>query len=261
MITRRRFGWALAGLGLASSAFGPMARAAVDESDFPPNVFFSPCGKPFRARISEPYPVGLWFKEADKNGDGKLDRTEFLADAEAFFKVLDVNGDGIIDNLEVYHYEHNIAPEVLGYRVTVGDLRGRSGLYGASLWRAQMQGGGMGGMGGGGEGGMGGGGGSPIQGNAPIAPEDTDPLERPPHDIDESGQGASPYGFFAEPEPVMAADENLDGRIRKAGFLHLAGRHFDRLDPNGDGFLTLAKLPKTPMQLRVERAQHHGGRS
>jgi hypothetical protein len=87
------------------------------------------------------------------------------------------------------------------------------------------------------------------------------PDPRPPHDIDESMQGAAPYGFFAEPEPVMAADENLNGIIRKVGFLRLAGRHFDRLDPDNTGFLTLDKLPKTEIQKRVERAQRHGRKS
>jgi hypothetical protein len=241
MISRRRFGWTLAALAVASGAGASRALAAPDDDDATPNVFISPCGQPFRARTGDPYPVGLWFKQADKNGDGKIDRAEFLADAEAFFKVLDVNGDGVLDSREVSRYEHGIAPEILGYRVTVGDLRGGAGLYGGRIWLAQS---------------------SPIQGNAPIAPSEDEPQEaRPPHDIDESGQGASPYGFFSEPEPVMAADENLNGRIRKDAFLRLAGRHFDRLDPNGDGYLTLAKLPKTPIQLRVEKERGHRARS
>jgi hypothetical protein len=238
MISRRRLGRLLAALAFTPAVFGPMAHATPEDDDAPPNVFISPCGKPFRAHITEPYPVVVWFKAADKNGDGKLDRAEFLADAEAFFAELDVNGDGVIDNREVSRYEHNIAPEVIGYRVTLGDLRGTSGLYGGRLWRAQT-----------------------IQGNAPIAPSAEPDEPRPPHDIDESGQGASPYGFFAEPEPVMAADENLNGRIRKAAFLRLAGRHFDRLDTAELGYLTLDKLPKTGIQKRVERAQRHVRRS
>jgi hypothetical protein len=230
MITRRSLHRSLiAAVALSAAGAG---RAQEGETDYPPNVFISPCGKPFRARITEPYPVGTWFKAADKNGDGKLDRDEFVADAEAFFGELDVNGDGRLDGSEIRRYERQIAPEVLGQRVLLGAARYVPGLHGGRLWLAQA-----------------------IQGNAPIAPEDTDPLVRPPHDIDESGQGASPYGFFAEPEPVMAADENLNGIIKKAAFLRLAGRHYDRLDPDGVGYLTLAKLPRTAIQARVERAQ------
>lgn len=236
MISRRRFGHLLTALALAPAAFGSLALAD-DDDGAPPNVFISPCGKPFRARLADAYPVVVWFRQADKNGDGKLDRTEFLADAEAFFKELDLNGDGVIDNREVSHYERAVAPEVMGFRVDVSELRGGGGLYGGRLWRAQ------------------------IQGNAPIAPSAEPSEPRPPHDIDESGQGASPYGFFAEPEPVMAADENLNSRIQRAAFLRLAGRHFDRLDAAEDGFLTLDKLPKTGIQLRVEKYQRHGRRS
>jgi hypothetical protein len=227
MITRRCLHRSLIAAATALATAGPTL--AQDEMDYPPNVFFSPCGKPFRAKVGEPYPVGTWFAQADKNSDGKLDRDEFVADAEAFFKELDVNGDGVLQSAEIYRYEHKIAPEVLGQRVLMGAA---SPIRGARIWLAQA-----------------------IQGNAPIAPQDDDPLVRPPHDIDESGQGASPYGFFSEPEPVMAADENLNGVIKKVAFLRLAGRHFDRLDEAGAGYLVLAKLPKTLIQRRVERAQ------
>jgi hypothetical protein len=227
MFTRRRLCRSIvAGAALAALA-GPSAFAAFDASDYPPNVFFSPCGKPFRAPINQPYPVGDWFKAADKNGDGQLDRDEFTADAEAFFNALDVNGDGRLDNTEIRRYEHEIAPEVLGLRFIARNDRAR-------LWLAQLD----------------------------TTPGIIDPSGQQPGDarrkqqeLDESGQGASPYGFFEEPEPVMAADENLNGIIKKAAFLRLAGRHFDRLDPDGVGYLTLAKLPKTSMQVRVERAQ------
>ena len=71
--------------------------------------------------------------------------------------------------------------------------------------------------------------------------------------IDESKTGASPFGFFDSPEPVTAADLNFNGRITKANFLRLANVHFDTLDPKGVGYLTLAGLPKTPVQLVLER--------
>lgn len=234
MATRRQLGLSFAAALLLSGAGAGLARAAIEDDDLsgPPNVFISPAGKPFRAHLHEPYPVVTWFREADKNGDGKLDRDEFIADAEAFFKVLDINGDGILDHLEISHYEHAIAPEILGARVTVTDMRRQpGGLYGGRLWRAQ------------------------VDGTTPVVPPMEPPDPSPPHDIDESGEGASPFGFFAEPEPVMAADENLNGRIKKAAFLRLAGRHFDRLDAGERGYLTLDKLPKTGIQQRLARYQ------
>ncbi|MDR3512491.1 MAG: EF-hand domain-containing protein [Caulobacteraceae bacterium] len=238
MFSRRQIGRSLAAAALIGGLGFSAAAAPADDDDAPANVFISPCGKPFRAKPTDPYPVAAWFKEADKNGDGKLDRTEFVADAETFFKALDVNGDGVIDPREVSRYERGIAPEILGYTVKVSARTGPGGLYGGRIWKAQMDKPGA------------------------IDPGGGEPPEaRPPHDIDESAQGASPYGFFFEPEPVMAADENLNGYIRKAGFLRLAGRHFDRLDPDGVGYLTLAKLPKTQAQLKVERYQRHGHRS
>jgi hypothetical protein len=244
MITRRVLGRSAAA-AIALAAAPRAALAALDEADTPPNVFISPCGQPFRAHITAPYPVVDWFKNADKNGDGKLDRDEFVADAGAFFAFLDVNGDGVLDNYEISRYEHQVAPEILGMRVNIGDLRGAR-YYGGRFWLAQYGGGG---------GGDGGGGGVNDSEFGKVAPDpDTD--QRPPHDIDESGQGAAPYSFFSEPEPVMAADEDLNGIIRKAAFLRLADRHFSRLDTGEAGFLTLAGLPKTQIQVRVERAQH-----
>jgi hypothetical protein len=236
MITRRGLGRSLAASALLFGVAGAPLRALAQSDEPPPNVFISPAGKPFRAALHEPYPVVVWFKQADKNGDGKLDHAEFVADAEAFFKELDVNGDGVLDNREVQHYERGIAPEIIGYRYQSSSIKG---LYGGHIWRAQRS-----------------------DGPMDIVPGGYEPADpRPAHDIDESMQGAAPYGFFAEPEPVMAADENLNGRIKKAAFLRLADRHFDRLDPDGVGYLTLDKLPKTEMQKRVQRAQKRGAHS
>jgi Ca2+-binding EF-hand superfamily protein len=57
--------------------------------------------------------------------------------------------------------------------------------------------------------------------------------------------GASYYGLFHEPEPVRSADRNFDYRVSLEEFLAHSDRHFKALDFDNDGYLTLAKLPKT----------------
>lgn len=219
----------LALIAAAPRAWAKDAPPPADDDDDDlafPNVFFSPHGQPFRARASAPYPVVDWFKQADKNGDGKIDHAEFLADAEAFFKTVDRNGDGVLSRHEVSLYEHNIAPEILGGRVKVS-------AGAARLWLAQMDRPAPIDPGGGGDGGQ-------------------DPANEK-EQLDVSGQGASPFNYFDEPEPLLAADLHLDGIIRRSDFLKLAGDHFSALDFDRLGYLTLANLPKTAMQKLVEK--------
>ena len=234
-LTRRQSALSFLALIAGASLVAPKlvwARSAPppeDDDDAPPNVFISPHGQPFRARAGAPYPVVDWFSQADKNTDGKIDKADFLADAEAFFKVLDRNGDGVLSHYEVAHYEHNIAPEVLGARVQVGVIDA------PRLWLAQVDRPG------------------PVDPGGGSTEEDA-PTEK--EHLDDSGQGAAPYSFFEEPEPLLAADLNVDGIIRKGNFLKVAGDHFAALDVDGVGYLTLKKLPKTSMQKLVEKSQH-----
>jgi hypothetical protein len=234
--------------GVAALALGlgvPRLAAAQDEAfNDPkqwPNVFISPFGQPFRAKDGAPYPVVTWFKQADKNADGKLDKTEFLADAAFFFDALDVNKDGVLDPAEVQRYEYRIAPEILGFRVNTSRNDGRAipGLSGGRLWLAQ-------------------GGGPASQGVLGAVPptEPSDPSKpKIPHSIDESRNGASPFSFFDAPEPVTAADLNFNGIITKKNFLRLAGVHFKTLDRKDEGFLALAGLPHTHVQDLLEGAR------
>jgi hypothetical protein len=202
-----------------------------DDEDGPANVFISPCGQPFRAPHGAPYPIADWFKQADANADGRLDRAEFVADAAAFFKKLDLRGEGILSPTEVAIYEHRVAPEVLGQRVKVS-------LYdpptlardGARLWFTQ-------------------GGAAPGQID-PGGSVPNDPANKP-KGLNESGQGASPYSLFDEPEPVTAADLDFTGFIRRANFLKLADAHFTTLDHTDAGYLTLAGLPMTPVEKQL----------
>ena len=82
--------------------------AALEDS----HLFISPAGEPFRSASGQPYPTVQWFKRADANHDGKLDRDEFRADAERFFHVLDRNGDGMVTDDEITFYETTLVPEL-----------------------------------------------------------------------------------------------------------------------------------------------------
>jgi hypothetical protein len=182
-----------------------------------PGLFVSPAGQPFRSAPGEPYPVALWFAQTDKNGDGKIDRAEFRADAAAFFKVLDRNHDGVIDGFELAYYEHDLVPEILGA------YRG-----GAAL----------------------GGGGEPRDGDGEHHEHGHRGGGRQPDVL--GLQGAVAYELFSKPEPVAAADLNVDGHITLAEFLRVADQDFAILDPTARGYLTLADLPKTPLQQERE---------
>jgi len=187
-------------------------------------LFVSPCGKPYRAGPGEPYPVVAWFAETDTDHDGFLERAEFRADADAFFKVLDANHDGVIDTDEVDAYERNMVPEILRNRPSTQAAEAR-------IFLAQYGGGGGGG---------GRGGGRHSQGSQ--TPPSSAPQAQP------EMTGAAPYNFLAEPEPVTAADAELNQRITRAEFLAAADRRFDALDVKGTGRIALADLPRTAAQ-------------
>jgi len=235
-MTTRKPKW-LAALG---ALFLSTAAGAQEDSPLgpPANVFIAPTGRVYREKLGLPYPVVDWFRAADANHDGKIDKAEFVADAEAFFKVIDRNGDGFITPLEASFYEQRIAPEILGYRVDVGSAGAARALRSTLLWSVQTAG-------------------------APDRPGSIDPggdnrsddLPHALHKLDESGAGASPFSFFDEPEPVMAADLSFRGVVSKADYLRLAGIHFATLDPQARGYLTLDSLPETPMQKRLAKSQ------
>ena len=198
-------------------------------------LFISPAGKPFRAAAGDPHPVAAWFAQADADHDGRLTRTEFRQDAAAFFAELDLNHDGVIDGSEVNVYEHAVAPEIL--------LRG-GGAASREASHADAGGGHGGGRHGGGR--RGGGDGRSRSGATESAGAARETLHA----------GAALYGLIDSAEPVTGADADVDGKITLQEFLDAADRRFRELDAAEAGYLTLAGLPKTPIQQMLER--RHG---
>ncbi len=200
------------------------------------NLFISPTGQPYVAPSTEPYPIVTWFKEVDTNHDGKLDIAEFRADAERFFAVLDRNHDGFIDSGEINIYEHYFVPEILSQQ---------GADAGGLLIRVVLQGGGYGSGAYGGGPQPGGGGGQAIDPNG-----GTSDTPAPRQRLD-GEQGAVQFSLFNEPEPVLSADRNLDGRVSLKEFRDQSDRHFAALDVKMRGYITLDDLQQTDYEHRV----------
>lgn len=66
-------------------------------------------------------------------------------------------------------------------------------------------------------------------------------------------EGAAPFNFLGEPEPVSSSDGDFDRRITAAEFLAASDRRFRKLDKDEDGKLTLATLPLTLQQRMAAR--------
>jgi len=171
-------------------------------------IFIAPSGEPFRVNGSEPYPVARWFAGADKNGDGKLDKDEFVADFLRFFDQLDLDHDGAIDGVERARYENEVAPETLG-----GSSEQRNSFADEPDD-------------------------SDVAGEGSAAPTDA---PKPRYGASPSGAGR--FDLFGMPEPVAAMDTELRGRISERAVRAAARLRFDVLDGQHLGYLTLATLP------------------
>ncbi len=216
------------------------ATAIAQPREAPPagglQLFISPAGEPFRAAADEAYPVAKWFAGADVNGDGKLTLAEFLADGDRYFTILDSSRNGVLEPSEIDAYE---AAVLLPLTSRPGMSRPETGSPGAG----GPPPGGMGGPPPGG--GMGRGGGNRRSGFAMGMPS-----------------GAGLYGVINIPQPVKAADRDMNAHVTQAEFRKVLHSRFDMLDRaeaearqkakkgNGapTGALTLEELPKTAWQ-------------
>lgn len=189
-------------------------------------LFVSPMGEPFRASQHPGAAEALWFAGADADGDGRITEAEFQRDAMRFFAVLDRGNDGEIDPDDIAYYENVLVPEI---RVTSGGGGISSGARGP---------GGRGGRGSGG-GRRQGGGGSGGQGMH-MGSDDGKKTDATVHER----LGAAKFGFFDFPEPVIAADRNLNRGVDRSEFAMAAATRFAALDRNRDGALTRSELPK-----------------
>lgn len=258
---RRELGALTVTLGLAALAFGVTAHRSVAQGQAHMvggfnQLFVSPCGEPYRGKPGDPYPVALWFKQADLNHDGVITREEFRADHKGFFEALDYDDAGYLDGPKLAFYESKVLPDLFGVnrlsyltmpapRMTGVELAyDVPGQDGVRLIRVQ-------------EGTMASALGSPGNQNADAIQGAQGPMaglnaqRKAPREL----IGAAAYNLLAEAEPVRAADTNLDGLVSKEEFLAAADRRFALLDKRHDGKLTLDELPQTATQIELAKQE------
>ena len=202
----------------------------------PVRLFISPSGEPFRGENG----FERWFDQTDTDHDGSIDLAEFRADAQHSFKVVDTNGDGTISGLELQHYEHDLVPEVSSETFDTGPTAGsRPGGGGGRRGGGGGRGGGMGGQGGAGGGGRPGG--ANDTGFGPDLSQ-----AAPARDPRAGLMGAARYSLINEPEPISAADADLDGKVTLKEWMAITDRRFAKLDPLKTGKLTRESLLHPP---------------
>jgi hypothetical protein len=169
-----------------------------------------------------------WFARVDSNHDGAIDKAEFMADARRWFAEMDQDKNGYVTAGELATVRERKVPlppapprrPDSDSSVSEGRMpstRQRGDRFGDRLnaGEGQMGGGQMGG------GQMGG------------ARRD-----RPPSDLPDRAKSGLRNGVAGEPDPVMAADTNLDFKVTSLEWETYAASNFEELDRNHDGRLS-----------------------
>ncbi len=168
-------------------------------------------GEPIRARKPNEDTLARWFGQVDRNHDGFLTADELQADAQRYFvDILDTNHDGQIDPDELVRYEWTVAPEI---------------QVNSRLRRARAPGE------------------APPKEDAETGQERSGRAERRERDrMDDGPQGAGRYALLNLPEPVAAADADLNRAITLQEFRQAAIERFNLLDKRHEGRLSLPEL-------------------
>lgn len=197
----------------------------------PANIFVSPAGKPYRGKPGDSYAVGLWYRDADGDADGRLTAKEFVKDALDHFAVLDTDDDNELGVAEVRRYENEIVPEIQPNLV----------LAPTAETPVMMPFGGRGGPPPGA-----GRAGNRVMGPS-RAPAGTAGPGSGPH------MGLASYTLQGVTHPLLSADADMNRGVSVEEFQAAARRRFASLDQNRDGVLTLAELPATAAQNRFKK--------
>ena len=187
--------------------------------------FISPLGEPIRARTPNEDTLARWFNHVDRNHDGFLTPDELVADAERYFAMLDTNHDGEIDPDELARYEWQVAPEI---------------QVNSRLRRARAPG-------------------EPapkVESEASADGKDQARQRRQRNNADYGLQGAARYALLNLPEPVAAADADLNRAVTLPEFKQAALQRFQLLDKQHAGRLTLQVLEAMKPVLTAKQPKH-----
>lgn len=196
-----------------------------------PGLFVSPFGQLFFSEPGAPWPVAVWFSDADADSDDRVTLGEFTADGVRQFRTLDADRDDRLTPDDIGVYEQSLAQararmpglEGRGPRAQGPRLQGYRSDPSLNLGEPQQQG----------RRGAG-------RQRAPTGPLAYGPI--------------AAAGFFNYPQPVKAADLDTNQTVTAQEWAQATERWFVVLDGDRDGALTLATLPATPLQRLMERA-------